>query len=133
MDAHTATEFLQSAATTAAVGRLIYLRLAKHFRALTAYLILLAITNFLYAILVWTSVLYFYAYIFLVPLDCIFSIFAVRELFALVFDNYRGIRTVGRWSMYAGTAVAITTSVVLTRLSWDRGAQGRSQRSTSSR
>ena len=28
--------------------------------------------------------------------------------------------------MYAGTAVAITTSVVLTRLSWDRGAQGRS-------
>jgi hypothetical protein len=126
VDPHAATEYLQSAATTAAVGRLIYLGLGKRFRALTAYLGLLAIMNFLYAILDWNSVSYFYTYICLVPLDCIFSVLAVRELFSLVFKNYAGIRTVGRWSMYAGVTLATTASIIITKLSWERGAQGRS-------
>ena len=126
MDLHSATEFLESAAATSAVGRLIYLGLGRQFPALMAYLLFLAVSNFVYGILDWTSALYFWTYLFLVPLECILSVVAVRELFALVFNNYLGIRTVGRWSMYAAIVVATAASVVLTRLSWSRGALGRS-------
>jgi hypothetical protein len=126
MDLHAVTEFLQSAATLAAIGRLVYLDVAKRFPALVAYLVLLALTNFLYGILNTRSALYFWVYMGLVPLDCLLSVIAVRELFALVFDRYRGIRTMGRWAMYAGTALALAISVALTKASWSGAAVGRS-------
>jgi hypothetical protein len=125
MDPHAATEFLESAAATAAVGRLIYLGLGKRFPALLAYLSLLAVSNFVYGILDWTSGLYFWTYLCIVPLDCLLSILAVRELLTLVFDDYAGIRTVGRWSMYAGLGLAMAGSVALTRISWNHAAHGR--------
>jgi hypothetical protein len=125
MDARVAKDFVESAAATAAVGRLISLGLGKRYPALLAYISLLAISNFIYGGLDWKSELYFWTWLSLIPLECLFSILAVRELFALVFDNYAGIRTVGRWSIYVGIVLATGVSVILTGFSWSGAAQGR--------
>ncbi|MGA2716343.1 MAG: hypothetical protein ABSG41_24880 [Bryobacteraceae bacterium] len=42
-----------------------------------------------------------------------------------MFDNYPGIRTVGRWAMYAGIAISASTSLALTKFLWNTGAKGR--------
>jgi hypothetical protein len=117
MDPHVVTERVQAAAAAIAVGRLVYVGLAKRFPAVLAWLILEAISNFAYSILSPRSQAYFYTYFAVTPLDCILSILAVRELVNLIFTNYPGIRTVGRWAIYAGIVVAIVVSSALT-ISW---------------
>jgi hypothetical protein len=126
MNPHVVTGLLESAAATAAVWRLIQLELTTEAPAFTGYLTLQALFCFVFAVLDWNSALYFWTYIGFIPLECLLSILAVRELFALVFKNYLGIRTVGRWSMYAAVASAAAVSVILTKLLWEAGAQGRS-------
>ena len=90
-----------------------------------AYLVFLAVINLGFGLLNETSAPYFWSYIALEPLECVFSIFAVRELFSLTFYDYPGIRTVGRWVMYAGVALALTASLLLTRFFWSGAALGR--------
>jgi hypothetical protein len=46
-------------------------------------------------------------------------------LLTLTFDNYPGIRTVGRWALYAGIALSVGTSLAMTRFFWNTGAKGR--------
>ncbi len=106
-------ELIQSVAACVALGRLINLRLAKRFSALFAWLGLLAVTHLLAATLSRNSALYFWFYIGVVPADCVFGLIAVRELFSLVFIDYPGIRSVGRWSMYAGIVIATAASAVV--------------------
>ncbi len=64
-------------------------------------------------------------YVVYLPLQNILSIVAVRELFALVFDDYPGIQTIGRWAMYAGIILAVVASVTIDRFFWDGGAGDR--------
>lgn len=123
MNIHVVTEFLQAAAATIAVGRLIWLGLARRFPALLAYLILLAAANFISGVLPQNSTAYFHVYQAYVPLDCVFSVLAVRELFSLVFSDYPGIVTVGRWAMYTGTALAAGLSLVLANVFWRKDAR----------
>lgn len=126
MDPHAVTEIIHAAAAAAAVTRLIRLDLAKRFPALLAYLAFLAVINLGYGLLNTASAVYFWSYMILEPVECVFSIFAVRELFALAFNDYPGIRTVGRWGMYAGVALAVGISLVVTGFFWSGGASGRS-------
>jgi hypothetical protein len=125
MRPHVATELSLAAAAASTGVRLIYLSLAKRFPALLAYLVLLAVINFDFGLQNPTSALYFWSYLVLEPLKCVFSIFAVRELFALTFIHYPGIRTVGRWVMYAGVALALGISLLLTGFFWSGAAGGR--------
>lgn len=125
MDLHDAPDLIQAAAAGAAATRLIYLKLAKQFPALLAYLVFQAAINLGFGLLNDTAAPYFWSYIALEPLECVFSIFAVRELFSLAFYDYPGIRTVGRWVMYAGVALALTASLLLTRFFWSGAALGR--------
>jgi len=125
MDLPAATEMIQAAAAAAAVVRLIYLNLAKRFPAFLAYLIFETVMSVYYGLLNQSSVQYFWSYLVLEPAECIFSIIAVRELFALTFDDYPGIRTVGRWMMYAGIVLALIVSLLLTGFFWDSAASGR--------
>jgi len=125
MDPNVATELSQAVAATAAVTRLIYLNLAKRFPALLAYLVFEAVMNLGYGLLNPVSVQYFWSYVVLEPLECVFGIIAVRELFTLTFDEYPGIRTVGRWVMYAGVALALSISLLLTGFFWSGAARGR--------
>ena len=65
------------------------------------------------ALLPRSSRAYFWLYTGYVVVTCAFGGFAVNELFALVFTDYPGIRTVGRWGMYAGTALATIASIAV--------------------
>jgi len=118
MDPQASSDLIQAAVGTVAVARLIHLNLAKRFPALLAYLIFLAAINVVYGLLNQASKGYYFSYVVLEPVECIFSIFAVRELFALTFDDYPGIRTVGRWVMYGGVALALGLSLLFTGFFW---------------
>jgi hypothetical protein len=120
-----AAQFAQVLAAAVAAGRMLYLGLGKRFPALLGYLIFIACSSLCYSILDPRSKPFFWVYVFLMPLESIFKIFAVRELVMLTFDNYPGIRTVGRWTMYAGLVISITASLLLTRVFWTVGAHGR--------
>jgi len=125
MDPTTAVELMLAAAAAVAVARLVYLNLAGRFPALLSYLVFLAVTNVRFGLLDKASAAYFWSYALLEPLECVFSIVAVRELFALTFKEYPGIRTVGRWVMYAGVGLALGISLFLTGFFWSGGAAGR--------
>jgi hypothetical protein len=124
IDPSAATEVILASAAAAAVIRLIHLNLAKAFPALLAYLVFVAVMNLGYGLLNEASALYFWSYIVLEPLECIFSIIAVRELFTLTLNDYPGIQTVGRWVMYAGVALALSISLLLTGFFWTGGVGG---------
>src|SRR5579862_2021026 len=124
-DSHLVKEFLQGTAAATALARLTYLKLARRFPALVAYLSLLVLSHFVAGGLSRRSTPYFWFYIALIPIECTLGIFAVRELIALIFTNYPGIRTVGRWALYAGMAVSVAASALLTKLFSYTGPQPR--------
>jgi hypothetical protein len=111
MDANSIADLFESAAATVAVARLIHLDLARRFPALLAWLIVLGTTDFAFSLLPQNSFLYFWIYVGAEPVACVFGILAVRELLAIVFRDYPGIRSVGRWCVYAALALAGTASV----------------------
>ena len=112
MDSNSIAELLQAAAAAIAVARLTYLKLGGRFPALLAWLSVLGATDFAYSLLSQRSALYFWIYVAGQPVLCIFGVLAVRELLALVFRDYPGIRSVGRWGVYAGVAVASSASLL---------------------
>lgn len=120
-----ATELIQAIGALIAVSRLIYLSLARQFPALLVFLAFLAVIDIGFGLQNPTSVAYFWSYIALEPLKCLFGIFAVRELLTLTFSDYPGIRTVGRWAMYAGVSLSLTVSLLATGFFWSGGAAGR--------
>jgi len=126
MDPHAAREWIQAAAAAIAVARLSCLNLARRFPALFAYLVYWAGMDLCLGLLERSTTLYFWSYVVLQLLKWIFSIFAVRELFALTFTSYPGIRTAGRWVMYYGVALALGISLLVTRFFWSGGVRGRS-------
>jgi hypothetical protein len=127
MDWHNVREFSQSFAALVALTRLISLGLTKKFPALACYLGVLALEGLAASGHPRQSEWYFWCYIALTCIESAAGIFAVRELIAVIFANYPGIRTVGRWALYAGIAVWVGTSLVLTSLFRYAGSQPRSK------
>jgi hypothetical protein len=125
MDPSAATELILASAAAAAAIRLICLNLAGDFPALLAYLAFVAVMNLGYGLLNQASAVYFWTYLVLEPLECAFSIVAVREVLALAFSDYPGIRTVGRWVMYGGVTLSLGISLLLTGFFWSGTASGR--------
>jgi hypothetical protein len=123
-----ATLIIQSAAATFAVGRLVYLRLARRFPALLGFLVLFALSEGVLAVLLPRSPTYFWIYLAYIPLECILSVFVVGEIFALVFADYPGIQTIGRWVIYLGMTASVAASVVIARIFWRGGAGHRDSR-----
>jgi hypothetical protein len=125
MDPNGAAEIAQTTAAIAAVSRLIYLNLARQFPALLAYLAFLAAIDLGFGIQDDRSRGYFWTYIAVEPVVCTLGILAVRELLAVTFSKYPGIRTFGRWTMYAAIVVSFAISLSVTGHFWRRGAAGR--------
>jgi hypothetical protein len=116
MDWHIVRQLVQSATALIALARLAYLNLTKQFRALAWYLGLFSVSNLLAGGLSPRSVTYFWYYLAMIPLESAAGIFAVRGLIALIFANYPGIRTVGRWALYAGVVFSVAVSLALNSL-----------------
>jgi hypothetical protein len=95
---------------------------------LFCFLAFLALSEGVFAVVPDSSVLYFRMYVAYLPLQNILSIVAVRELFALVFDDYPGIQTIGRWAMYTGVVLSIASSVLIARIFWRGGVGNRAVR-----
>ncbi len=112
MDANGLQEFFQAAAAAALVARLATLRLTGSFPALLTWLVSLGITESLASIFAQDSGLYFWLYLASVPLMSVLGILAVRELLALVFRDYPGIRSVGRTAAYAAAVSAGAISLL---------------------
>lgn len=125
MDPRQAAELIQAAGAAVAAARLLQLGLSKQYPAILRYLLFLSAINLVFGLENYVSCAYFYSYVFLEPLKCILSVIAVRELFAVIFRNYPGIRTVGRWAIYGGTILALSISFAATLGS--RGGPGRSK------
>jgi len=125
MDGHIVRESVESTAALVALTRLFYVRLTKQYQALAWYLGLLCVSNVLAGVLATRSKTYFWFYVALIPLESATAIFAIRELIALIFANYPGIRTVGRWALYAGTGLSVVASIALTKLFFYSGSTPR--------
>src|SRR4051812_38034878 len=119
MDPNAPIELLQAAAALAAVARLTYLNLARQFPALLAFLVFLGALDLAFGVEDPKGPVYFWTYIFGEPLECVLAILAVRELLALTFADYPGIRTVGRWVMYSAVALSLCTSLLVTGALWE--------------
>jgi hypothetical protein len=124
MNSLATTELVTAAAAAAVVGRLIQLNLAGRFPAFLAYLVLVGLIYLSFGLLSPASNAYFWSYVILEPLKWILSIFVIRELFAMTFHRYPGIRTVGRWATYAGVALSLAISLLAARLFWGGGPRG---------
>ncbi len=125
IDPHAIREFLLSAAAASAAWRLISLGLGDRFRAVLTYVGLLSGIEFAFSILDNRSVPYFLIYFFIQPVLCVCAVYAVRELLTVMFREYPGIKTVGRWAMYAGILVSAGLTLTITKLFWRVGAAGR--------
>lgn len=125
MDPTAATNLVQALAAGGVAARLVFLNLEKRLPALLAYVGFLAVINLGFGLLNPVSAIYFWSYIAVEPLKCVFSVLAVRELFSLTFHDYPGIRSFGRWVMYVGVALALGASLALTGFFWSGGAAGR--------
>ena len=121
MDANRIANFLESATAALTVGRLIQLKLVWRFPSLVAWLTAIACGVFALSFISQQSPLYFRMWLVVVPVENIFGVIAVRELFALVFRDYPGIRSVGRWGMYGGLVVAASGSIAFRRTT-ERGS-----------
>lgn len=116
MDPHRILEFAEAAAAGIAAARLASLGLAKTFPALLAYLILDVVSSSVFGSLSPRALIYFWVYIAFLILEDILSVLAIRELVSLIFDRYPGIRSLGRWTIYGGIALAASTSLAAARL-----------------
>jgi hypothetical protein len=126
MNPQTATALAETISAGVAAARLISLGLAPRVPALLMWLIAVAAMNFAFGVVDYTSSLYFWLYLAFEPAKCVFGVLAVRELFALVFNEYPGIRSGGRWVMYAAVALSLVVSVAFTASIWSGTASGRS-------
>jgi hypothetical protein len=126
------SEFIQSAAAAFAVWRLTRLRLTRlrltrRFPALIVFLVFFAVSATVFAVVDYTTSLYYWLFIFYTPLQSILSIIAVRELFGLIFEDYPGIQTIGRWAMYAGIVLSVVSSLVIA-VAFSQGGTGSNKR-----
>jgi len=100
MTPYSATILVEAAAAVIAIARLLSLRLAGIFPVLLSFLSAIAVTGVAASFFSSRSRTYFWIYIAQTPVYCILAILAARELFAVVFKKYPGIRSAGRMAMY---------------------------------
>jgi hypothetical protein len=58
------------------------------------------------------SAAYFYSYVVTLPLVLLFYILLVRELYQLVLQDYKGLQTAGRWTMYVSLAGSLAIAIL---------------------
>jgi hypothetical protein len=103
----------QAAAAAFAAARLLHFGLRSRYPILFSYLIVSTIFYSLSSILSVKSHAYYWTYIVGQPVSWCVAALAVREMFALIFKDYPGLQTAGKWSFYAALAISVAVSIVL--------------------
>jgi hypothetical protein len=98
------------AATILLAARLYLLSLHRPYRAFFYYLIFSALQSVTLAVLNRTTGTYQLIWLLTEPIDWIFCALVVLELYSLVLQDYRGLYTVGRWSLIVSVSVALLAS-----------------------
>jgi len=107
--------FLQATSVVVAAAmaaKLLKTHLYRRYRVLFWYFAFRAVNGVWPLFLHVKSDLYFYFWVFTLPINLLFYIWVVLELCGLVLERHRGLYTLGRWAMYFGMAVSITLSVL---------------------
>lgn len=105
----------QAAAAAFAAARLLHFRLSSRYPILFSYLIVSTIVYSVFSVLSVKSHAYYWTYIVEQPVSWCVAALAVREMFALIFRDYPGLKTAGRWSFYGALAVSIAISIVFAK------------------
>lgn len=107
----------EAAAAAFTIARLLHFRTWRIFPALISYLFIIAVRA---SILSFfdpdRSPVYTHTYLIATPIVCCAGALAVYEMFQLIFRNYPGLRTGGRWSLYTSLFIAVSiTALILLR------------------
>jgi len=105
----------QAAAAAFAAARLLHFRLLGRYPVLFSYLIVSTVLSAVFSVLSVKSHVYYLAYIAAQPVAWCAAALAVREMFALIFRDYPGLQTAGRWALYVALGLSVAVSIVITR------------------
>jgi hypothetical protein len=119
-------EYLEAIAASVAAAQLLRLSLAKKQPALLTFLLSTAVFYVALASFPQASMAYFWVYLVSLILSWVVSVYVVREMFELALVNYPGIRTAGRWTMYAATGISVVVSLAITVFFGKGGYHGHS-------
>jgi hypothetical protein len=100
----------QAAAAAFAGARLLHFHLRRRFPFLLSYLLVIALVDLVLSILPLKSKAYYYSFIAASPLAWCAAAMAVFEMFVLIFRDYPGLRTAGRWALNVALALSLIVS-----------------------
>ena len=103
----------QAAAAAYAAVRLLHFGLRRRFPFLFVYLLLVAADLLPALLFPLNSHIYYVLYIGLMPALWCAQGLAAREMFSLIFRDYPGIQSTGRWAVYVALSLAVVISVTV--------------------
>lgn len=109
---------LQAAAAAFAAARLLQLHLFKRFAYLFAYLATTAFFDLGLSVLDRHFHEYYWTYLVADPVVWLTASFAVFQMFSLVFLDYPGLKTAGRWALNGALALSLIAAAVILRTPW---------------
>ncbi len=110
----------QAAAAAFAAARLLQLRLTSRFICLFSYLAATIFFDLSLSIVSPYSQAYFWIYVVAGPTIWVTASLAVFQMFSLIFRDFPGLRTVGRWALNGALAISILVSAAILRAPWPR-------------
>lgn len=109
---------LQAAAAAFAAARLLQLRLTSRFICLFSYLVATFLFDLGLSVVSPYSQAYFWIYLVAGPTIWVTAPLAVFQLFSLIFRDFPGLRTIGRWALNGALALSIIVSAAILRAPW---------------
>jgi hypothetical protein len=92
--------------------RLSWNGLYRRYPVLCSYLAFGVVSGAVPLVLKSSSQVYFAVYVGIQPLIWMFYVLMVREVYGLALASHLGLRTLGRWAMYAATTVSVGVSLL---------------------
>ena len=105
----------QAAAAAFAAARLLHFHLRRRFPLLYSYLLVIAFLDILLSVLPHKSKAYFNVFLAGTPLSWCAAAMAVFEMFVLIFRDYPGLRTVGKWALHLALAISVVAALSTTQ------------------
>ncbi len=101
----------QAAAAAFAAARLLHFNLRRRFPMMLVWLLLISLSSLVFSPVDTSSHFYYWAYVIWVPTSWCILALAVRETFMVVFRDFPGLQTAGRWAVYG--ALGFSSLIVL--------------------